>query len=188
MKSLAILASGSGSNAENIIRYFSHSEFIKVAVVLSNNAGAGVHNRAKVLGIPSLTFSREEFAAGDVILETLKAYQVDFIVLAGFLSKVADGLIEAFPRKIVNIHPALLPRYGGKGMYGMHVHRAVLAAGDTESGITIHYIDEHYDEGPVIYQATCPVLPDDSPESLCERVHELEHKWYPKVIEDLLTD
>lgn len=188
MKSLAILASGSGSNAENIIRYFSHSEFIKVAVVLSNNAGAGVHNRAKVLGIPSLTFSREEFAAGDVILETLKAYQVDFVVLAGFLSKVADGLIEAFPRKIVNIHPALLPRYGGKGMYGMHVHRAVLAAGDRESGITIHYIDEHYDEGPVIYQATCPVLPDDSPESLCERVHELEHKWYPKVIEDLLTD
>lgn len=188
MKSLAILASGSGTNAENVIRYFSNSEFVKVAIVLSNNQSAGVHNRAKVLGVPSLSFTREQFASGDVILETLIAYQVDFIVLAGFMTKIADVLLEAFPHKIINIHPALLPRYGGKGMYGMHVHQAVLAAGDHESGITIHYVDEHYDEGPVIYQATCPVLPDDTPESLAERVHKLEYESYPRVIAGLLSE
>ncbi|HAD02045.1 MAG TPA: phosphoribosylglycinamide formyltransferase [Porphyromonadaceae bacterium] len=188
MKSLAIFASGSGTNAENIIRYFSNSEFFKVAIVLSNKQGAGVHERAKKLNVPSISFSREAFESGEAILDILKTYQIDFIVLAGFMSKIADNLLAAYPHKIVNIHPALLPKFGGKGMYGMHVHRAVIASGETKSGISIHYIDEHYDEGPIIFQAECPVLADDTPESLCERIHRLEHKWYPEIIEKVLTD
>lgn len=188
MKSLAIFASGSGTNAENIIRYFSNSEFFKVAIVLSNKQGAGVHERAKKLNVPSIFFSKEAFESGEAILDILKTYQIDFIVLAGFMSKIADNLLAAYPHKIINIHPALLPKFGGKGMYGMHVHRAVIASGETKSGISIHYIDEHYDEGPIIFQAECPVFADDTPESLCERIHQLEHKWYPEIIEKVLND
>lgn len=184
MKNIAIFASGSGTNAENIARYFSKSETIKVAVVLSNNRSVGVHARVNALGIPSFVFSREEFTEGKPVLDKLAAYGVDFIVLAGFMNKISDALLKAFPDKIINIHPALLPAYGGRGMYGHHVHEAVLAAGEKESGITIHYINERYDEGDIIFQATCPVLPADTPDALAARVHALEYAYYPRVIEE----
>ena len=182
MKNVAIFASGSGTNAENIARYFSKSETVKVAVVLSNNKNVGVHN----LGIPSFVFSRDEFVEGTPILAKLAEYQIDLIVLAGFMNKISDALLTAYPGKIINIHPALLPKHGGKGMYGMHVHEAVVAAGEKESGITIHYINENYDEGDIIFQAKCEVLPADTPEEVATKVHALEYAHYPHVIDDLL--
>lgn len=184
MRNIAIFASGSGTNAENIARYFSKSETIKVAVVLSNNRHVGVHARVNALGIPSFVFSRDEFVAGAPVLDKLAEYDVEFIVLAGFMNKISDVVLNAFPGKIINIHPALLPSYGGKGMYGHHVHEAVLAAGEKQSGITIHYINERYDEGDIIFQATCPVLADDTPDTLASRVHGLEYAHYPQVIEE----
>ncbi len=186
MKNVAIFASGSGTNAENIARYFSKSETVKVAVVLSNNKNVGVHARVNNLGIPSFVFSREEFVEGTPVLAKLAEYQTDLIVLAGFMNKISDALLKAYPGKIINIHPALLPKHGGKGMYGMHVHEAVVAAGDKESGITIHYINENYDEGDIIFQATCPVSPSDTPDEVATKVHALEYAHYPHVIEDLL--
>ena len=178
MKNVAIFASGSGTNAENIARYFSKSESIKVAVVLSNNRNVGVHARVNRLGVPSFVFSREDFADGGPVLAKL--------VLAGFMNKISAPLLSAYPGKIINIHPALLPKFGGKGMYGMHVHEAVVAAGERETGITIHYIDEHYDEGTVIFQAKCPVLPSDTPEEVAAKVHALEYAHYPHIIEELI--
>lgn len=186
MKNVAIFASGSGTNAENIARYFSKSETVKVAVVLSNNKNVGVHDRVNKLGIPSFVFSRDEFVEGTPILAKLAEYQIDLIVLAGFMNKISDTLLNAYPGKIINIHPALLPKHGGKGMYGMHVHEAVVAAGEKESGITIHYINENYDEGDIIFQATCEVLPADTAEEVATKVHALEYAHYPHVIEDLL--
>ncbi|MCS2890862.1 phosphoribosylglycinamide formyltransferase [Parabacteroides faecis] len=186
MKNVAIFASGSGTNAENIARYFSKSETVKVAVVLSNNKNVGVHARVNKLGIPSFVFSRDEFVEGTPVLAKLAEYQVDLIVLAGFMNKISDALLGAYPGKIINIHPALLPKHGGKGMYGMHVHEAVVAAGEKESGITIHYINENYDEGDVIFQAKCEVLPTDTPDEVATKVHALEYAHYPHVIEDLL--
>lgn len=186
MKNVAIFASGSGTNAENIARYFSKSETVKVAVVLSNNKNVGVHARVNKLGIPSFVFSRDEFVEGTPVLAKLAEYQVDLIVLAGFMNKISDALLGAYPGKIINIHPALLPKHGGKGMYGMHVHEAVVAAGEKESGITIHYINENYDEGDVIFQAKCEVLPADTPDEVAAKVHALEYAHYPHVIEDLL--
>lgn len=186
MKNIAIFASGSGTNAENIIRYFTNSKTIKIAVVLSNNRNVGVHERVNKLGVPSFVFSREEFVEGTPIREKLAEYDVDFIILAGFMNKIAEPLLRAFPDRIINIHPALLPKYGGKGMFGMHVHEAVVAAGEKESGITIHYINENYDEGAVIFQATCPVVATDTPEDVATKVHALEYQHYPKVIEQLL--
>lgn len=186
MKNVAIFASGSGTNAENIARYFSKSETVKVAVVLSNNKNVGVHARVNNLGIPSFVFSREEFVEGTPVLAKLAEYQTDLIVLAGFMNKISDALLKVYPGKIINIHPALLPKHGGKGMYGMHVHEAVVAAGDKESGITIHYINENYDEGDIIFQATCPVSPTDTPDEVATKVHALEYAHYPHVIEDLL--
>ncbi|RHR35395.1 MULTISPECIES: phosphoribosylglycinamide formyltransferase [Parabacteroides] len=186
MKNVAIFASGSGTNAENIARYFSKSETVKVAVVLSNNKNVGVHARVNKLGIPSFVFSRDEFVEGTPVLAKLAEYQVDLIVLAGFMNKISDALLGAYPGKIINIHPALLPKHGGKGMYGMHVHEAVVAAGEKESGITIHYINENYDEGDVIFQAKCEVLPTDTPDEVAAKVHALEYAHYPHVIEDLL--
>jgi len=187
MKNIAIFASGSGTNAENIIRYFAHSDQVKVAVVLSNNRKVGVHERVNKLGVPSFVFTREQFIEGTPVIDKLREYDVDFIVLAGFMNKISDTLLRAFPNKIINIHPALLPKHGGKGMYGMHVHEAVVAAGEKESGITIHYINENYDEGAVIFQASCPVLPSDMPEDVAGKVHELEYANYPVVIEKLLS-
>ncbi len=184
MPRLAIFASGSGSNAENIIRYFSGNSQIQVVLILSNRSDAYVHERAKVLGVPSCTFSKDEFDKGSVILGALRQYNVDFIVLAGFLLKVSTALLEAYPDRILNIHPALLPKHGGKGMYGDRVHRAVVDAGDTKSGITIHYINENYDEGDILFQASCAVLPTDSPDDVARKVHELEYLYFPRVIEE----
>lgn len=185
MSNIAIFASGSGSNAENIVKHFSSSQISKVVLILSENQNALVFERARKLNVPSRYFTLEEFKKGNV-LEVLREYQVDFIVLAGFLKLFPDSIIEEFPQKIVNIHPALLPKFGGKGMYGDKVHKAVIDAGEVESGITIHYVDCNYDEGGIIFQAKCPVLKDDTFDTLAHRVHELEYKYFPQVIESLL--
>lgn len=187
MKKIAVFASGSGSNAENIARYFANSDQVNMAMVLSNNKMAGVHERMRKLGIPSFTFSREEFAAGEAIIAKLKESGIDLIVLAGYMNKITDPLLRAYPGRIINIHPALLPKYGGKGMYGMHVHEAVVAARENESGITIHFVNEHYDEGAPIFQATCPVLPDDTPDRVADKVHALEYEHFPRVIAEVIS-
>ncbi len=180
---IAIFASGSGSNAENIVEYFRDHTDIQVALILSNNPGAYVHERAKKLGIPSYTFSKAAFDEGSAVMNILREYQTDFILLAGFLLKVSKPLLDAYPRRIVNIHPALLPKYGGKGLYGDRVHRAVVEAGETKSGITIHYVNENYDEGDIIFQATCDLQPGDTPEEVASKVHALEYTYFPRVIE-----
>ncbi len=186
MARIAIIASGSGSNAENIANYFKGDAGVHIPIILSNNPDAYVHERAAKLGIPSFTFTKAEFDDGMEILEILHEYEIDFIVLAGFLLKISQPLLEAYPGRIVNIHPALLPKYGGRGMYGDRVHRAVVEAGEKESGITIHYINEHYDEGDIIFQATCQLLPGDTPEVVAGKVHALEYTYYPEVIGALL--
>jgi phosphoribosylglycinamide formyltransferase-1 len=183
---IAIFASGSGSNAENIAKYFRDHADIQVALILSNNPGAYVHERAKKLGIPSYTFSKAVFDEGSAVLNILREYKTDFIVLAGFLLKVSQPLLDAFPGRIVNIHPALLPKYGGKGLYGDRVHRAVVEAGEKETGITIHYVNENYDEGDIIFQARCEVIPGETPEDVARKVHELEYAHFPVVIDALL--
>ena len=185
-KNIAIFASGSGSNTENIIRYFRKSEAIQVSLVLSNRSDAYVLERAHRLGVPCNVFPKEDWMAGDEILAVLQEYHIDFVVLAGFLVRVPDLLLHAYPNKMINIHPSLLPKFGGKGMYGDRVHEAVIAAGEKESGITIHYTNEHYDEGAIICQVKCPVLPEDTPDELAQRIHVLEYDTYPKVIEKLL--
>ena len=186
-KNIAIFASGSGTNAENIIRYLQENDFIRVALVLSNRSDAYVLERANRLKVPSKVFLKDDWISGEQILALLREYNIDFIVLAGFLVRVPDVLLHAYPDKIINIHPALLPKFGGKGMYGDRVHEAVVAAGEKESGITIHYINEHYDEGNTIFQAKCPVLPEDSPADVAKKVHSLEYEYYPQVIEKLLS-
>ena len=187
MKRVAIFASGSGSNADNIANYFKGSDAVEISLILANNPEAYVLERAKKLGIESVVVTGKEFRAADKVLEILKDRNIDFIVLAGFLLLVPAKLIEAYPGKIVNIHPALLPKHGGKGMYGDHVHEAVVAAGDTESGITIHLIDERYDCGTTFFQATCPVLPTDTPHDVAEKVHALEYEHFPRVIEEIIA-
>lgn len=182
-KNIAIFASGSGSNAENIIRYFQNSSVFRFPVIISNKAEAYVHERAKKLNINSVTFKKQDFETGERILQLLCELDVDAIVLAGFLLKVPELLVESFPDKIINIHPALLPKYGGKGMYGDHVHRAVRASGDTESGITIHFVNQHYDDGNIIFQAKCTVEPTDTYEDIAGKVHALEYEHFPKVVE-----
>lgn len=182
---IAIFASGSGSNAENIIRYFSNHPNFVFPVILSNNEKAFVHERAKKLKIPSVTFSKEDFLKGEKILNFLQEQKIDAIVLAGFLLQVPSLVIDAYPQKIINIHPALLPKFGGKGMYGMRVHEAVKEAGETETGITIHYVNNEYDAGEIIFQAKCPVLPKDTPETIAKKVHELEYQYFPRVIEKI---
>lgn len=186
-QNIAILASGSGSNAENIIRYFKGNETISVRLVISNRNDALVLERAKRLEVPFEVFLRDEWQQGGVnVLAALRKYNIDFVVLAGFLAHVPDAILHTYPNKIINIHPSLLPKYGGKGMYGDHVHRAVVASGDTESGITIHYLNERYDEGEVILQVTCPVLPEDTAEDVAAKVHALEYEYYPRVIEKVI--
>ena len=181
---IAIFASGNGSNAEAIINHFSGTEN-EIALILSNNTDAFVLQRAKKHGIPSIVFAASELKTGKV-LAGLQAHTVDFIVLAGFMKLIPLKIVAAYPNRIVNIHPALLPKYGGKGMYGINVHTAVIKANEKESGITIHYVNEHYDEGNTIFQAVCEVLPTDSPNDLAERIHGLEHAHFPKVIADLV--
>lgn len=186
---IAIFASGAGSNAEKIIQQLHKNRqkpAAEVALIVSNNANAGVVQLAGQYGLPVLLLDKEQFTNGNGYAQELKAAGIGFIVLAGFLWKLPASLVNAYPRAIVNIHPALLPRHGGKGMYGRFVHEAVLAEGDKETGITIHYVDELYDHGAVIFQATCPVLENDSADSLARRVQTLEHEHYPAVIASLL--
>lgn len=182
---IALFASGSGSNAENIANYHSKSSVFEFPLIISNKADAYVHERAKKLQIPSFTFPREVFLAGDEIITLLKEYEIDYIVLVGFLLKIPTSLVNAYPNKIINIHPALLPKFGGKGMYGQHVHQAVADAEETESGITIHYVNGNYDEGNIIFQAKCPVLPTDTPDMIAEKVHALEYEHFPRIISEL---
>lgn len=187
---LAVFASGAGSNARKIIEHFNKqpSGVAKVSLVVCNKPGAGVLDIAAAAGIETLIIEREQFLKGNGYVAELRNRGIGFVVLAGFLWKVPATLIEAFPRRIVNIHPALLPKWGGKGMYGAHVHNAVIAAGEPESGITIHYVDEHYDHGDTIFQARCPVSAGDTPEALAEKVHVLEHRHYPEVIEQVVRN
>jgi phosphoribosylglycinamide formyltransferase 1 len=184
MKRIAIFASGSGTNAQKIIEYFSTSKEIFVDSLWSNNENAYALIRAEKLGIETFTFEQEEFYRSNEILDRLYDHRIDMIVLAGFLWLVPRNLTELFT--VINIHPALLPKYGGKGMYGMNVHKAVLSSKDKESGITIHRVNQDYDKGDIIFQATCPILKGDTPEILAARIHELEHQHYPRVIEEIL--
>lgn len=186
MKRIAIFASGAGSNAAKIIEHFSTSSFIQIALIVSNKSNAGVLTIANQHTIPSLLIEKEQFFRGDAYVEQLKKNQIDFIVLAGFLWKVPEKLIQAFPNAIVNIHPALLPNYGGKGMYGSLVHEAVIANKEKESGITIHWVNEHFDKGEHIFKATCTVEENETPESLASKIHALEHTHFARVIEELL--
>lgn len=182
IKHIAIFASGAGSNAQKIIDYFKDFDEVKVSLIICNKPGAGVLNIAANENIPAILIEKEKFFRGNAYTDELKEKQVDFIVLAGFLWKIPDRLIKMYPGRIINIHPALLPKYGGRGMYGHHVHAAVIAAGEKESGITIHYVDEHYDNGDIIFQAKCPVFSHDTPDSLAQRIHQLEYEHFPKVI------
>ena len=186
MKKIAIFASGSGSNAENIARYFSNKPDIEISVILSNNANAFVLSRAENLNIPTFVFSRSEFNKTNKIVDFLAEKQIDFIVLAGFLWLLPLNLVRNFPNSIVNIHPALLPKYGGKGMYGMNIHKAVVANKETETGITIHMVNENYDEGKIVFQTKCDVSPSDSAEDVAKKIHQLEYEFFPKTIEQLL--
>lgn len=182
---ILILASGSGSNAENISIYFNRHESIKVIYILTNNKKAKVLERAKRLNIKSLVFNRNDFNDKTKLTEFLKK-EADLIVLAGFLWKIPEHIIDAFPNKIINIHPALLPKYGGKGMYGMNIHKAVVENKEEKTGITIHYVNENYDEGAIIFQANTPVAKFDSPEDVAHKIHELEFKYFPKIIEEVI--
>lgn len=186
-KNLIILASGAGSNAQAIINYFRDNPAVKISLIASNKPEAGVLRIAQKENIPTLIIEKEPFFRGKAYADQFSALHPSLIILAGFLWKIPPALIAAFPEKIINIHPALLPKYGGKGMYGMHVHQAVKAAGDPQTGITIHQVDEKYDHGTHIFQAVTSVSPDDTPESIAQKVHQLEHQHYPRVIRDILN-
>lgn len=188
MKHIAVFASGTGSNARRLIEHFEQSPIARVTLVVSNKPDAGVLDIARKHGVATAIINRASFYESEEFLAVLRQKQIDFIVLAGFLWLVPAWLVRAFPRRIVNIHPALLPKYGGKGMYGMRVHEAVLAAGEPESGITIHFVNEQYDEGDTIFQARCPVLPGDTPLDLAHHVQALEHRYFPEVVEQLLMN
>ena len=186
MKRIAIFASGSGSNAERISTYFADNQAVSIELFLSNNPIAGVIERGRRLGIPTVLFDKKTFTQTDKIVYLLQDQAIDLVILAGFLWLIPENLVKAFPDKIINIHPALLPKYGGKGMWGHFVHEAVVAANDTESGITIHYVNEHYDEGKVIFQTKCVVLPTDSADDVARKVQALEYQYFPEVIHQLL--
>ena len=183
---VAIFASGTGSNAQKIIDYFRNHPSIKISLIVCNRPGAGVLSIAAKEKIPALLIDKKRFADGDAFVPELKLQHIDFIVLAGFLWKVPIALIKEYPNSIINIHPALLPKYGGSGMYGAKVHESVIAAGEKESGITIHYVDEIYDHGKIIFQAACIVDENDNADSLSQKIHVLEHRHYPEVINQLL--
>lgn len=185
-KKIVIFASGSGSNAENVIRYFRNNLNVSVEAVFSNKAEAKVLQRAKQLSIPNFYFSREAFYHSGTVLKNLQKFNPDLIVLAGFLWIFPQEILQYFPNKIINIHPALLPKFGGKGMFGMKVHQAVCEKKELETGISIHFINEKYDEGELIFQKKIPVNPSDSPEDVAAKIHLLEYEYFPKVIENLL--
>jgi len=186
LKRLAIFASGSGTNAEKIMQFFKDHPNAVVSLVLSNKKDAGVLERAARFGVPVRVFDRKEFYETDRIRDLLEEENIDLIILAGFLWLVPENLIQTFPDCIINIHPALLPKYGGKGMYGARVHQAVIESGDKESGITIHYVNPRYDEGKIIFQAKCKVEPGEDAGSLAMKIHQLEYEYFPKVIENLI--
>lgn len=186
MVKLAIFASGAGSNAAKIIEHFVGNKAVIINLIVSNKKEAGVLGIAAAAHIDTLIINRKSFYETADCVNELKLRGINFIVLAGFLWKIPETLIEAYPNRIINIHPALLPKYGGKGMYGNFVHEAVIAAGEKESGITIHYVDAHYDEGDIIFQAKCSIEPADTPSSLANKIHALEHAHFPVVIENLL--
>lgn len=187
MKRIVIFASGSGSNAENLIKFFQNSDSTSVVQVLTNNQHAKVLDRCKRLKVSAFSFNRTAFTKTDDVLNLLKATKPDLIVLAGFLWKFPEHILEAFPDKVINVHPALLPKYGGKGMYGMHVHEAVVANNESETGITIHYVNENYDEGAIIFQAKCEVNKKDTVKDVAAKIHELEMKHFPEVVKKLLN-
>lgn len=186
MKKIVLFASGSGSNVENIVNYFKENPKVEITKVYTNNPSAYVIERCKNLALPCQVFSRKDFSKDFSILEDLKANEPDLVVLAGFLWLVPEDYVKAFPNKIINIHPALLPKFGGKGMYGQHVHEAVVANKESESGITIHYVNEHYDEGNIICQVKCTVNSTDTAEDVASKIHHLEYEFFPKTIKDLL--
>lgn len=188
MKNIAIFASGSGTNAQNIAEYFRDSDKARVSLILSNKNDAYVLERAKKLGIATCVFNKAEFYESEKVLDLLRRYETDLVVLAGFLWLIPSHLLEAYPNRIVNIHPALLPRHGGKGMYGDKVHRAVIASGDKKTGISIHYVNDHYDEGQVIFQEAFDVLETDTAESIARKVHQLEYEHFPRVIEEMVIN
>jgi len=183
---IAVFASGNGSNAQRIAEYFADSGLLEITAIYCNNPDAFVLERAKSLEISSVLFNRGTFYNSKAILEDLKMRETDWIVLAGFLWLIPDYILQAFPNRIINIHPALLPNYGGKGMFGMKVHQAVIASGDHESGITIHYVNEHYDEGNIVFQARCIINKEDTPEMLAAKIHDLEYEHFPAVIGKLI--
>ncbi len=185
-KRIAVFASGSGSNAENISRFFNQHPTIKVSLFLTNKPDAPVIDRAEKLGIPCYIFNREQFYNTETVIEELRKYCIDFVVLAGFLWLIPSNLLRSFPKRIINIHPALLPKYGGKGMYGAKVHETVIANKEKESGITIHFVNEEYDAGDIIFQAKCEIDTNDTPESVAGKVHELEYKHFPEIIEKVV--
>ena len=187
MKRILIFASGSGSNAENIIKYFGNKDAGTVVAVFSNNSAAGVLDKAKKLDVSTVIFSKDELNSGKVLHEVMR-FQPDLIVLAGFLLKFPEDLIDAYPNKVINIHPALLPKFGGKGMYGMHIHKAVVDNKEVETGITIHYVNENYDEGNILFQQSVALSEIDTPESVAQKIHELEQKHFPEIIEKLLLN
>jgi len=186
MQQIAIFASGAGSNAARIIDHFRHHAAIRVALIVCNKPDAGVIAIAKRENIPSLLIEKEQFFRGDAYVGELRQKQIGFIVLAGFLWKIPLALIRAYPGKMINIHPALLPKFGGKGMYGRFVHEAVIAASEKETGITIHYVDEQYDHGAPIFQAKVIVEKEDTPETVAKKVHLLEYEHFPRVIEEVI--
>lgn len=188
MKNIVLFASGNGTNAENMIRYFKKKNTAAVKQVVTNNPEAGVIQRAKKRGVPVTIIDKETLQKPEKLLADLKKMEIDLIVLAGFLKKIPEEIVKAFPDRIMNIHPALLPKYGGKGMYGMHVHEAVIQNKEAFSGITIHFVNEKYDEGGIIFQSKIPVYEDDTPESLAARIHKLEYEHFPKVVEKVLSN
>ena len=188
MKKIAIFASGNGTNAQRIIDYFHGSHQISIGLILCNNRNAYVLERARMAKVPTVCFDRKEFYESNFILDILTVQGITFIVLAGFLWLIPGYLLDAYRGRILNIHPALLPKYGGKGMYGMRVHEAVIRAGDQESGITIHQVNKNYDEGQIIFQAKCKVDAGDTPESLAEKIHQLEYRHFPVVIESVILE
>lgn len=184
---VAIFASGSGTNAQRIIDYFTEKKGVEIALLLSNNPDAYALTRAKAASIPTRVFTKAEFKDSTIVVDELKAAGISWVILAGFLWLVPKSLIHAFPNSILNIHPALLPAFSGKGMYGMYVHKAVIDTGAKQTGITIHKVNEEYDKGEVVFQIAFDVLPQDTPESVAEKIHELEYKYFPQVIEEQIN-
>lgn len=184
---IAVFASGSGSNCENLIRHFADSNVARVAVVVCNKPDAYVLERARKLGVPSVVVTRQELQQPEVVMPLMEKYQIGFVALAGFLPIVPDYLINAFPRRMVNIHPSLLPKFGGKGMWGHHVHEAVKAAGETETGMTVHYVTSQCDGGDIVAQFRTPLDPADTPDDIAAKEHVLEMKYFPQVVEELVS-